>query len=60
MQFGMFKESGYIELLTNMNQLMTISSVTPHENHLATAIVTSKEIPDIYLDGKKVTDITAQ
>jgi dipeptidyl aminopeptidase/acylaminoacyl peptidase len=56
---GLLGEKGTIARLTNEDQLVMASSTTPYGEHLAMAMATDDEPVEIYLDGKKITDIAS-
>ncbi|MDD4826923.1 MAG: S9 family peptidase, partial [Mesotoga sp.] len=54
---GLLDMNGHLERLTDQDELVLTSSVTLDGKHIATAMGTNAEPLEIYLDGKKITEI---
>jgi len=58
-RLGLLDEEGHLEGLTDEDQMVMASSVTPDGKRLAIVMAGIFESPEIYLDGRKITDIAS-
>lgn len=55
---GIFNENGQFERLTSREEFIQVFSVTPEGGHIAIVRATDAESPELYLDGKRISNIS--